>query len=176
MKRLLYLALLSLIMVGCRNGEERIFLTDWHFDYNDLQRYTATVPSFIHTDLMANGLIPDPYYGTNEDSTRWVEDKVWSYRYHINRNNLPKGDTLWLVFEGIAGRLKAVVPPLQLDAHHFDGDDGIIYQKPQGNDQGTQRNQTPSYQNSMILSSDHPHSCLLKAIAACSLENLLQTE
>ncbi len=108
MKRLLYLALLSLIMVGCRNGEERIFLTDWHFDYNDLQRYTATVPSFIHTDLMANGLIPDPYYGTNEDSTRWVEDKVWSYRYHINRNNLPKGDTLWLVFEGIAGRANVI--------------------------------------------------------------------
>ena len=108
MKRLLYLALLSLIMVGCRNGEERIFLTDWHFDHNDLQRYTATVPSFIHTDLMANGLIPDPYYGTNEDSTRWVEDKVWSYRYHINRNNLPKGDTLWLVFEGIAGRANVI--------------------------------------------------------------------
>ena len=108
MKRLLYLALLSLIMVGCRNGEERIFLTDWHFDYNGLQRYTATVPSFIHTDLMANGLIPDPYYGTNEDSTRWVEDKVWSYRYHINRNNLPKGDTLWLVFEGIAGRANVI--------------------------------------------------------------------
>ena len=106
MKRLLILALLSLILTSCQNKEERVYLTDWQFNYNG-QWYKASVPGFIHTDLMANGLIPDPYYGTNEDSVQWVADyPFWTYSTDISSLSLPKGDTLWLVCEGLAGNCR----------------------------------------------------------------------
>ncbi|MCR5192329.1 MAG: hypothetical protein K6D59_03400 [Bacteroidales bacterium] len=106
MKRLLILALLSLILTSCQNKEERVYLTDWQFNYNG-QWYKASVPGFIHSDLMANGLIPDPYYGTNEDSVQWVADyPFWTYSTDISSLSLPKGDTLWLVCEGLAGNCR----------------------------------------------------------------------
>lgn len=101
MKRIAYL-LLPLLLAACTSKPETLELTDWQFEYNG-KMYPATVPGFIHTDLMANGIIPDPYIGTNEDSVRWVADSSWTYFCQISRKKLPKGDTLWLVFEGLAG-------------------------------------------------------------------------
>ena len=100
MKRIVFL-LLPLLFAACATKTDRLELIDWQFEYNN-QWYPATVPGFIHTDLLANGLIPDPYYGTNEDSVRWVGDSSWSYRTTILGNNLPKGP-LYLVMEGLAG-------------------------------------------------------------------------
>lgn len=94
---------MSLAFFSCQKQSGRVELTDWQFEYNG-QWYNASVPGFIHTDLMANGLIENPYYGTNEESVQWVGDSVWVYRTHLRYNKLPKGDTLWLVFEGIAGK------------------------------------------------------------------------
>lgn len=39
----------------------------------------AQVPSTNFNDLMKAGLIPDPFYKTNEKDTLWVGDKDWSY-------------------------------------------------------------------------------------------------
>ncbi|MBP5341581.1 MAG: hypothetical protein J6Y52_04395 [Bacteroidales bacterium] len=100
MKRL-YLLLLPLLLAACAKPD-RVELTDWQF-YNSGHWYPATVPGFIHTDLMANGLIPDPYYATNEDSVQWVSYLVWTYRTVIPCDQLPDGDSLWLMFDGLAG-------------------------------------------------------------------------
>ena len=91
----------TLLLAGCATKPDTVELTDWQFEYNG-QWYPATVPGFIHTDLMANWIIPDPYYGTNEDSVRWVADRSWSYRTTISGRDLPKGP-LYLVMEGLAG-------------------------------------------------------------------------
>jgi beta-mannosidase len=40
----------------------------------------ATVPGCIHTDLMAAGKIPDPYFRDNEQGVQWVSEKSWVYR------------------------------------------------------------------------------------------------
>ena len=104
MKKTLLILALSLLFVACStSNNDRIYLTDWQFEYNG-QWYPATVPGFIHTDLMANGIIPDPYYGTNEDSVQWVGDSIWYYQTVIPKKQLPEGDTIWLVFEGVAGQ------------------------------------------------------------------------
>ena len=103
MKRTLYL-LLSLLFVACAQKPDRVELTDWQFEYNG-QWFPATVPGFIHTVLMANGIIPDPYYGTNEDSVQWVGQREWHYKIDIDRSKLPNGDSLWVVFEGLAGHV-----------------------------------------------------------------------
>ena len=107
MKRL-YILLLPLLLAACSSKPDTVELTEWQFEYNG-KWYPATVPGFIHTDLMANGLIPDPYYGTNEDSVQWVGDSVWHYSTTIRKSDLPKGDTLWLVFEGLAGQANLII-------------------------------------------------------------------
>jgi beta-mannosidase len=40
----------------------------------------ATVPGTVHTDLLANGKIPDPFYRTNERDLQWIDKKDWEYR------------------------------------------------------------------------------------------------
>ncbi|MFO7698314.1 MAG: hypothetical protein R6X16_14325, partial [Anaerolineae bacterium] len=40
----------------------------------------ASVPGCVHTDLLANKMIPDPYYRDNELSVLWVGETDWTYR------------------------------------------------------------------------------------------------
>ncbi len=39
----------------------------------------ATVPGCVHLDLMAAGLIPDPYLGENERLVTWIGRTDWRY-------------------------------------------------------------------------------------------------
>ena len=40
----------------------------------------ATVPGQVHSDLLAHGLIPDPFVGENLRACAWVDDCDWWYR------------------------------------------------------------------------------------------------
>jgi beta-mannosidase len=40
----------------------------------------AHVPGTVHTDLLANGMIPDPFYRMNEHEVQWVDAQQWIYR------------------------------------------------------------------------------------------------
>ena len=42
--------------------------------------YPATVPGVVHTDLLDNGLIGDPFYRLNERGVQWVDKEDWMYR------------------------------------------------------------------------------------------------
>ena len=98
---------------------DTVELTGWQFEYNG-KWYPATVPGFIHTDLVANGLIPDPYYGTNEDSVQWVYDeRRWIYQTTVPRQSLPEGDTLWLIAEGLAGPCEIDIDGRYGHCQHF---------------------------------------------------------
>lgn len=44
------------------------------------QNIPATVPGCVHTDLLAAGLIPDPYLDRNEDLVQWIGHTDWQYR------------------------------------------------------------------------------------------------
>ncbi|WP_366146618.1 glycosyl hydrolase 2 galactose-binding domain-containing protein [uncultured Pseudokineococcus sp.] len=39
----------------------------------------ATVPGQVHTDLMAAGLVPDPFDGDNESLLAWIGRTTWSF-------------------------------------------------------------------------------------------------
>ncbi|WP_432132446.1 glycoside hydrolase family 2 protein [Streptomyces tendae] len=39
----------------------------------------ARVPGCVHTDLLAAGLIPDPFIGANEPDVAWVGRRAWTY-------------------------------------------------------------------------------------------------
>ena len=40
----------------------------------------AVVPGCVHHDLRRAGLIPDPFWGTNELDLQWIADRAWEYR------------------------------------------------------------------------------------------------
>ena len=39
----------------------------------------AKVPGCVHTDLMRNHIIPDPFTGDNEKNVQWISDIGWEY-------------------------------------------------------------------------------------------------
>ena len=43
----------------------------------------ATVPGCVHTDLLANEVIPDPYYRDNEKQALWIGETDWEYRRQL---------------------------------------------------------------------------------------------
>lgn len=45
-----------------------------------LDAVPATVPGSVHTDLLAAGLIPDPYLDSNEGVLAWIGACDWEYR------------------------------------------------------------------------------------------------
>ena len=40
----------------------------------------AIVPGCVHRDLLRLNLIPDPFWGANENQLQWIEERVWEYR------------------------------------------------------------------------------------------------
>ncbi len=62
----------------------------------------AEVPGTIHQDLLRHGLLPDPFYGKNEEKVQWVEDKDWEYRttFTVTSEQLSH-DAASLIFEGL---------------------------------------------------------------------------
>ncbi len=62
----------------------------------------ATVPGCVHTDLIANNIIPDPFYGTNEEAVQWVEREDWEYQTFFEvKNKFLKNDFIRLHAEGL---------------------------------------------------------------------------
>lgn len=56
-------------------------LTNWEFRAcGDEAWLPAVVPGTVHTDLLRNGIIDQPFYGTNEHDLQWIDKKDWEYR------------------------------------------------------------------------------------------------
>jgi beta-mannosidase len=68
--------------------KEVVQLTEgWSLDH-DGNPLPAQVPGCVHTDLLAAGVIPDPYIGQNETEVAWVGRRAWTYT-----RELAPGDT-----------------------------------------------------------------------------------
>ena len=42
--------------------------------------YPATVPGCVHTDLLANKIIANPFYRDNESKLQWIDKNSWEYK------------------------------------------------------------------------------------------------
>ena len=52
----------------------------WKFKQARLNNwYPATVPGVVHTDLMDNKIIEDPFFRLNERSMQWIDKEDWVY-------------------------------------------------------------------------------------------------
>ena len=55
-------------------------LADWQFRKSGESVWLqATVPGCVHTDLLKNGKVDDPYFGNNEQKLHWIEKENWEY-------------------------------------------------------------------------------------------------
>ncbi|HJQ33705.1 MAG TPA: glycoside hydrolase family 2 protein [Pyrinomonadaceae bacterium] len=62
----------------------------------------ATVPGSVHTDLLANKLIEDPFYRDDEQKLQWVGKTDWEYRTTFDATPaLVHRQHVELVFEGL---------------------------------------------------------------------------
>lgn len=130
-QRTLLVVLLALLMflAGCKGGERvsevvKMKLHDnWRFrekvDKEEAQWYPAAVPGTVHTDLMANKLIDDPFYGDNEKAVQWVEERDWEYKttFKLDKEQL-KHRNFRLLFHGLDTYAKVFlndVPILTVD-------------------------------------------------------------
>ncbi|HEX6730542.1 MAG TPA: glycoside hydrolase family 2 TIM barrel-domain containing protein, partial [Pyrinomonadaceae bacterium] len=77
--------------------------TGWQFrEVGKTDWYPATVPGCVHTDLLHNKLIDDPFYRDNEKKQQWIEKKDWEYttKFEVPAKILER-ERVELVFEGL---------------------------------------------------------------------------
>ena len=64
--------------------------------------FPATVPGTVHTDLLDNNIIPEPFYSDNELKLQWIDELDWIYK---NRFDLPEkfdlSKPVSMVLEGV---------------------------------------------------------------------------
>jgi len=54
--------------------------SNWKFRQSNAEKWQpATVPGCVHTDLLQNGIIQDPFFRTNERSLQWIDKQDWEY-------------------------------------------------------------------------------------------------
>ncbi len=95
--------LLMPFFLWAQSGETLSLNEGWQFSQvNKEQWYDAEVPGSVQRDLVRHGVLPDPFYGTNEEKVQWVEDENWDFRktFNVTADQLHYGDAL-LQLEGL---------------------------------------------------------------------------
>eukprot|EP01043_Picozoa_sp_COSAG02_P069165 COSAG02_NODE_11747_length_1662_cov_1.847729_2_plen_432_part_01 len=76
----------------------------WHVaNGNGTVRATANVPGHVHLDLLAAGLIKDPYYRFEDRAQQWVALDSWTYstRFSVDPCFVAHNRTVVLAMEGV---------------------------------------------------------------------------
>lgn len=87
--------------VSCNNASKSPFKSMdlngvWQFKaISDEAWLPARVPGSVQFDLLNNQIISDPFWGNNEDSIQWIEEKNWAYTKDFIL------DSSWLDFQSI---------------------------------------------------------------------------
>lgn len=97
----------AVVLLSCESKQQTpitIQLHDnWEFKPIDsTQWHKATVPGEVHSDLLKNELIEDPFIGNNEHDLQWISETHWEYKtqFSLDNNTLNKKH-IGLNFEGL---------------------------------------------------------------------------
>ena len=85
------------------NNDSLEISENWTFKNNiDSVWLEASVPGDVHTDLLKNGLIEDPFYRLNEHDLQWIDKTDWEYKteFDLSQKDL-NSHSLALEFQGI---------------------------------------------------------------------------
>ncbi len=84
-------------------SSEVILSKNWMFRQAGTAAWrSATVPGTVHTDLLQHKLIPEPYFGTNEQQLQWIGEANWEYKtsFTVTTSTL-QNKQIELVFDGL---------------------------------------------------------------------------
>jgi beta-mannosidase len=102
MHKFLFILLFPMILLS-QNFERSLNQENWKFKQENKENWLpANVPGTVHTDLLANHIIENPFYGTNEKDLQWIENENWNYKtsFVISKSEL-KNKNIDLQFEGL---------------------------------------------------------------------------
>ncbi len=111
MKKIILFISLMLIVINSisamaqedRSNSQKEIKNGWMFRQADSNKwYPAKVPGCIHTDLLDNALIKDPFYRTNEKDLQWIDKVDWEYETVINLDDsFLKYENIDIVCDGL---------------------------------------------------------------------------
>ena len=90
-------------LVTAQTSHRNLSTENWTFNkQNDSQKYKATIPGTVHTDLFQNKVIPDPFFGANEKELQWIENENWEYETNFSLTTSEfKNQNIDLEFDGL---------------------------------------------------------------------------
>lgn len=105
---LLFSLAVVLLLTSCQSSnsagmKERLIETNWEYaQVNGEYSGHASIPGTIHTDLLNNRQIEDPFYRTNEKQLQWIDKEDWEYTttFHISKDEYVM-ENIKLYFEGL---------------------------------------------------------------------------
>lgn len=102
-----YLFILGLVFFGCQPKQdvpvEMELHKNWKFkNIKDNVWLNATIPGNVHTDLLDNKIIENPFIGNNEIKLQWISENDWEYKtqFSLDEEVLQKKH-IELNFEGL---------------------------------------------------------------------------
>lgn len=105
--QILLVSFLSMVASFSQSKKENISMRtiaeNWTFkEVNGTYAGKATIPGTIHTDLLFNKLIEDPFYRVNEKKLQWIDKNDWEYAttFNISNEELNKSNVV-LDFKGL---------------------------------------------------------------------------
>ncbi|MGA8492659.1 MAG: glycoside hydrolase family 2 protein [Terriglobales bacterium] len=104
-----FLPLMLALPLAAAEPSSRTLDSGWQFravgdtDHSDVKQWhAAQVPGVVHTDLLHNGLIPDPFDRDNEFHLQWIGLADWEYQTTFQVDSAALGrDHVDLVFDGL---------------------------------------------------------------------------
>lgn len=80
-KIILHILLLICFVPVFSQNTEIVLNTQWQFHQKGTDNwFPASIPGNVHTDLISNEQIPDPFYSDNEKKVQWIENEDWEYK------------------------------------------------------------------------------------------------
>ena len=79
--------MISIILMFCcmRSFAQQDIKLNWKFSKAGTNKWhAAKVPGTVHTDLLRNKLIPDPFFADNEKKLQWIDSCDWIYKTNFN--------------------------------------------------------------------------------------------
>ncbi len=100
---LLNLLFLIPILVLAQSHQLNLSSERWQFKKKgDLNWLPAKVPGTVHTDLLQNKIIPNPFFDDNEKQLQWIENEDWQYEttFAVSKKEFENENCL-LQFDGL---------------------------------------------------------------------------
>ena len=87
--KVFFLSLIFITPLLCSSQNVILNLNkNWKFKQSTSSNYLpAKVPGSVHTDLLNNKLIPDPFFGSNGNQLYWIDSADWNYQLEFNIDN-----------------------------------------------------------------------------------------